>query len=194
MATRKSKFNTEQERLEAKRASNRKAQKKFYQKHSPMGVKMKWLAEKGFESQKEYQRTTPSYQSSLVNSEPNKFKVEYKELPAGCQPIPNMPTYYITKDATIYRWSDKRKCYLEISQQQQKSGYMVFQPYINDKRCVRFVHIVMCETFIGPRPHPNHQVDHINHIRHDNNITNLRWLSRAANLKRRPKWAKPKKA
>jgi hypothetical protein len=191
MATRKSKFNTEQERLEAKRASNRKAQKKFYQKHSPMGVKMKWLAEKGFESQREYSKTTPSYQSRLVNSEPNKFKTEYQDKPDDCKAIPNWPTYYAQPNGEIWRWSEKRRCYLNIKQQTQKSGYQVVQIYDEtNKRHVKFVHILMCETFIGPRPHPNHQVDHIDYNRANNNINNLRWLTQTDNLKRRPKWAK----
>ena len=178
---------------EAERKAAQKARAKaYYQKNKDKMVEAtdNWIKAQGFESQKDYRRTTPSYTSRLVKSEPNKFKTKYTELPEGCHPIPNMPTYYITKDAKIYRWSEKRQYYLEISQQQQKYGYVVFQPYINGKRCVRFVHITMCETFISPRPHPNHQVDHIDMQRDNNKITNLRWLTRADNLKRRQSWAK----
>ena len=182
------KYNTEAERKAAQKARA----KAYYHKNKDKMAEMtdKWIKEQGFESQKDYRRTTPSYKSRLVKSEPNKFKVKYTELPEGCFPIYGMPTYYITKDARIYRWSEKRQYYLEITQQKQKYGYVVFQPYINGKRCIRFVHISMCETFISPRPTNNHQVDHINHIRHDNKISNLRWLTRADNLKRRQSWVK----
>jgi hypothetical protein len=54
-------------------------------------------------------------------------------------------------------------------------------------RRVKFVHIVMMECFVGPRPVGDIQVDHIDRIKGNNNITNLRWLTRTQNLARRKK-------
>jgi hypothetical protein len=186
------KYTTDAERLEARRASNRKSQKKYYQKRSKMDIKLGWLKTKGFTDQREYHKQTPSYKANLKNTEPGKFKDTYAELPSDCKAIPNWPTYYAQPNGEIWRWSDKRKCYLNIKQQQQKSGYMVAQIYdVNNKRHVKFAHILMCETFIGSRP-LGMEVDHIDRQRDNNNISNLRWLTKSANMKRRLRWKKTK--
>lgn len=44
------------------------------------------------------------------------------------------------------------------------------------------VHTLVAEAFIGPRPSPDHTVDHINHDRGDNRVCNLRWASKAEQL------------
>lgn len=44
----------------------------------------------------------------------------------------------------------------------------------------KFVHILVLETFVGPRPN-EHDGDHINHNRFDNRLENLRWRRRTAN-------------
>ena len=55
----------------------------------------------------------------------------------------------------------------------------------------RFVAHLVLEAFVGPRP-PGFQCDHINHIRDDNRMVNLRWVTISENNKhRRPfseKW------
>lgn len=188
MAQRK-KYKTEAERKAANYANARKWQKANATKFKEIIEKS--VQKRGFKDFKEYAKQTPSYLASIKNNQPNKFKTE-AIIPDNTKEIHNIPGYYITPDAKIFKYSDKRKMWLEITQQKQKSGYMVFQPYIDGKRCIRFVHIAICETFIGPRPTPNHQVDHLDHIRHNNHLSNLQWLTQSANLKRRPKWGKTK--
>lgn len=39
------------------------------------------------------------------------------------------------------------------------------------------VHTLVMELFGPPKPGPEYIVDHINHNTHDNNITNLRWVT-----------------
>jgi hypothetical protein len=185
MARKYNKYNTDEERKAASYAHARKWQKANPKKFRDIIEKS--VQKRGFKDFKEYIRTTPSYLSSIKGTEPNKFKTE-AVVPNNAKEIPNIPGYFVTPDARIFKYSDKRKMWLEITQQKQKSGYCVFQPYIDGKKCVRFVHIAMCETFISLRPSPNHQVDHIDHVRNNNNITNLQWLTQSANLKRRPKW------
>ena len=42
-------------------------------------------------------------------------------------------------------------------------------------------HVVVCETFHGPRPSRNHEVAHWNGDSMDNRATNLRWATRSQN-------------
>ena len=51
-----------------------------------------------------------------------------------------------------------------------------------------YVHILVMNAFGPPKPFPDATIDHINGVRHDNRISNLRWASKAlqtANQKQR---------
>lgn len=56
-----------------------------------------------------------------------------------------------------------------------KAGYYKFA--VNDRKYT--VHIYIAKLFIGNPPTPNHTVDHINRIKSDNNVQNLRWASKS---------------
>lgn len=45
----------------------------------------------------------------------------------------------------------------------------------------RRVHTIVAETFIGPRPTPNHQVAHGDGVRTNNRVDNLRWATAVEN-------------
>lgn len=47
-------------------------------------------------------------------------------------------------------------------------------------RCT--MHRLVCETFIGPQPSPEHEVRHLNGIRDDNRIENLCWGTKSENM------------
>lgn len=49
----------------------------------------------------------------------------------------------------------------------------------------RYVHRLVCAAFHGPAPTQDAEVDHINKDRCDNRPVNLRWVSKAENLKQR---------
>ena len=72
-------------------------------------------------------------------------------------------------------WSKKRNKYLK--------GYKNHKGYhkvdIGSKKSI-LVHRLVAEHYI-PNPHNLPQVDHINRIRTDNDISNLRWASRLDN-------------
>lgn len=53
------------------------------------------------------------------------------------------------------------------------------------RRCVR-IHILVAEHFIGPRPGPDWDVDHINNDKKDNRVSNLQWLTRRDNVYVKP--------
>jgi len=190
--TRKSKFNSEEERLASRRASARKAQKKYYQKHSAMGVKLKWLEEKGFESQKEYRKTTPSYQASLKNNEPGKFKTLYQDKPETTKQHPIFTDYYVDTEGNVWKFSTKRCSWLQIKTQLNKSGYYTIQLYLNDKRHVKYHHRIVAEAWIGLCP-KDKEVDHIDSDKSNNKPNNLQYLTRADNCKKRTKWKWVKK-
>lgn len=44
-------------------------------------------------------------------------------------------------------------------------------------------HRLICESFYGPAPEPNSQVDHINGNRQDNRVLNLQWCSPSENIR-----------
>lgn len=43
------------------------------------------------------------------------------------------------------------------------------------------VHVLVCTTFLGPRPSTDHEVAHNNGIPTDNRVVNLRWATRSEN-------------
>jgi len=59
-------------------------------------------------------------------------------------------------------------------------GYNIFRISINGKRYTKKVHRLVAETFC-PNPENKPEVDHINAIRNDNRVENLRWATRLEN-------------
>ena len=60
-------------------------------------------------------------------------------------------------------------------------GYELVRLYINDKPTTKQVHRVLAECFLE-RPEGTTEVDHINCIRDDNRLENLRWVTREQNV------------
>ena len=46
-----------------------------------------------------------------------------------------------------------------------------------------YVHKLVCESFYGPKPEYNSQVDHINRNRQDNRVLNLQWCTPSENIR-----------
>ena len=63
-----------------------------------------------------------------------------------------------------------------LRQQRLHSGYTEVILVGNHRR----VHRLVLEAFVGPRP-DGYQCDHINTVRDDNRIENLRWVTASAN-------------
>lgn len=178
------KYKTEQERLEAKRTTARN----WYHKNKDryLETQDKWLEKNGFDNFQEYIKTTPSYQKSLKNNQPGKFKKLHDDKPENTKQHPIFTDYHITENGDVWKFSDKRKSWLKIKTQENKTGYYTIQLYIGKKRYLKYHHKIVAEAWLGICP-DDKEVDHINAKRWDNKVSNLQYLTRSENLLKRPK-------
>ena len=68
-----------------------------------------------------------------------------------------------------------------------KHQYKAVSLHKNGKRSRRHVHRLVADAFIGPRPHPDSQMRHLNGDRGDNRATNLKWGTALENASDRTK-------
>jgi hypothetical protein len=67
--------------------------------------------------------------------------------------------------------------------QLSKEGYRLITVRFPDgHRETHGMHVLVAETFLGPRPSPAHQVAHENNDPQDNRLENLRWATRTNNM------------
>ncbi len=114
--------------------------------------------------------------------------------PDGFQDIPGCEGRYAAHPSgLIYSYgfkgrgavnkNDKNPQGKMVVQMLDKKGY--FTIMFRDNRGVqrrRFVHQLILETFVGPRP-DGHEVDHINRDPADNRADNLRWVTKSMNMR-----------
>lgn len=89
-------------------------------------------------------------------------------------PIPFIENYEVALNA-IFRNTQTKKIKHSST---NKGGYKVI--ILNGK--AYYVHQILAKMFVG-NPNNYEVVDHINHIRSDNRVENLRWVSQSNNLK-----------
>lgn len=83
------------------------------------------------------------------------------------------PTYYVTKEGDI--WSTKTNKFLKV--QKHPNGYRTIR--IDN---TYMVHKLVLSTFV-PNGNKKAEVDHIDNNKANNNLENLRWVSRSVNAK-----------
>lgn len=76
-----------------------------------------------------------------------------------------------------------------ISPSHNRAGYLGVVLRISNKTISKNVHVLVAITFLGPRPE-GCEVDHINRIKDDNRVENLRWLSAYENKVRNTRGVK----
>jgi hypothetical protein len=104
-----------------------------------------------------------------------RIKQEFTERPEGVQEIPDMPGYYATTDGIIWCYSVRRERWIIIAQQTQKTGYKVFQPYIGNKRYVKYVHRCVISAYKGPCAE-GYEVHHLDGNNANNCLSNLEYM------------------
>lgn len=95
-----------------------------------------------------------------------------KETGLQLKEIPSIPGYWASDDGKIF--IKPGEAWLEVNQSWPKKGYkQVRVPIDGEKRC-RQVHRLVLEAFRGPCP-AGMQGRHLNDIRGDNRLENLKW-------------------
>jgi hypothetical protein len=87
--------------------------------------------------------------------------------------------YHVFKDGTC--WAEYTKRCTLLKGHKDKNGYHRYNIYGRDVEA----HLLVAKQFLGPKPGPDYQVDHINRVRDDNHVENLRWVTRAENCENR---------
>lgn len=125
---------------------------------------------------------------------PKQVKSPSKEI---LKPIEEFPGYFVSNLGKVYSDSPRRGFY-ELTPRPNKDGYLRValkkagvkretgstRNQGKGKTFQRSVHLLVAEAFLGPKPNPKSQVDHINNQRDCNHINNLRYISSSDNVKK----------
>lgn len=125
---------------------------------------------------------------------PKQVKAPSKEI---LKPIEEFPGYFVSNLGKVYSDSPRRGFY-ELTPRPNKDGYLrvalkkagvkretgLTRNQGKGKTFQRSVHLLVAEAFLGPKPNPKSQVDHINNQRDCNHINNLRYISSSDNVKK----------
>lgn len=125
---------------------------------------------------------------------PKQVKASSKEI---LKPIEEFPGYFVSNLGKVYSDSPRRGFY-ELTPRPNKDGYLRValkkagvkretgstRNQGKGKTFQRSVHLLVAEAFLGPKPNPKSQVDHINNQRDCNHINNLRYISSSDNVKK----------
>lgn len=90
--------------------------------------------------------------------------------------INDYPDYLIYSDGRV--WSNKRGG--RFLKPGNSNRYLHVILSVNKKKKIKSVHRLVAEHYI-PNPDGKSDVDHINHIRNDNRVENLRWSTHLEN-------------
>lgn len=89
--------------------------------------------------------------------------------------------YEVSNKGNIRSLSYMRTGNPKLLKFKEHNGYLSATLFLNGKRKILFVHRVVAEAFI-PNVEQKPCIDHINTIRNDNRVENLRWVTYSENL------------
>lgn len=104
-----------------------------------------------------------------------------KPLPPDSQnwrPIPHTDKYLVSNDGRIWSVESGKELKTKVA----KTGYVNIN--LNYGVGTRFVHHLVAEAWIGPKPTPSHVIDHKDEDRTNNKASNLEWVTRRENTQR----------
>lgn len=93
------------------------------------------------------------------------------------KPVPEHPDYEVSDLGRVRSWKNNRHGRAReprlLKPSRRNRGYVAVNL---DTSCVRFIHHLVLEAFIGPRPKGT-ECAHFNGVVDDNRLTNLRWAT-----------------
>tara|TARA_R110000772_G_scaffold164943_1_gene276294 strand:- start:7 stop:492 length:486 start_codon:yes stop_codon:yes gene_type:complete len=92
--------------------------------------------------------------------------------------IPDFENYFMNRQGVVL--SKRRKKPRTVKSHISKNGYRLINLAKDGKKVTKNHHRILAILFI-PNPNNYEMVDHINQIKHDNRIENLRWTTRGEN-------------
>ncbi len=103
------------------------------------------------------------------------MKSKIEKLLIKCRPIPDFPGYLITECGILI--STRRGKYEIKKWQKSRKGYLVGSGWYTNKNFKIQQHRAVLSSFKPTNNWRNLHVDHINGIRTDNKLSNLRWVT-----------------
>lgn len=103
------------------------------------------------------------------------LEVEFRKVPSL------QFLYEVSEDGRIVR---NVKSKHQLAFDQDRGGYYRVNISIKGKRCHKFVHVLVAECWLGPKPE-GLEIDHIDRNRKNNHYKNLRYVTREENHKNR---------
>jgi hypothetical protein len=98
-------------------------------------------------------------------------------------PIPGFPGYFACRLGVIFSNRGSGVKYPKpLKAETDSSGYLRIELHKNGHIYKRRVHRLILETYIGPRP-PGDETRHLNSVKTDNRLSNLRWGTHAENAR-----------
>lgn len=89
--------------------------------------------------------------------------------------IPSLKFLYeVSEDGRIVR---NVKSKHQLAMDKDRGGYFRVSSVLNGKQIHRFVHILVAECWLGSKP-DGMECDHIDHNKHNNHYTNLRYVTK----------------
>lgn len=84
---------------------------------------------------------------------------------------------FVDDDLVIYRWDKRQDKLVQVKPHKHSGGYLYLHTKVGSSRA----HRVIWETFKGEIP-DGYEIDHINNIRDDNRLENLRCVTHKENM------------
>ena len=88
---------------------------------------------------------------------------------------------WVSKDGLVYRYDKKKDKLVLANQHYSNNGYLVHTRKKDNKSINVLIHRLVWETFNG-EIHPGYEIDHINTIKCDNSLDNLRAVTHNDNM------------